>query len=66
MANLVKIVGLNHMPFDRSYDGFSTVHATGRELVFDDPRYSRYEYEDDWTVDLPTDEYEEDEEFSFA
>ena len=68
MATLVKIVELNSMPFDRHEDGVGFVHATGRELIFDDPRYSRYEYEDDYTVDLPTDEYEADyeEENMFA
>ena len=66
MATLIKIVELNHMPFDRYSDDTGYVHATGRELIFDDPRYSRYEYEDDYTVGMPTDEYEEEEEYVFA
>ena len=56
------------MPFDRAdASGFGLVHATGRE-IFRDGRWM-YEYEDDYTIDLPDtddpvdyDDYLEDEE----
>ena len=53
---------LNKMPFDRYTDEDGFIHATGREIVFDDGT-SRYEYEDDGDTfcDLPV-EYEEEEE----
>ena len=45
MRKAIMAIKLNDMPFDRYEDGIGFIHATGREIVFDDGTVDT-EYED--------------------
>ena len=58
MKKALYAIELKNMPFDRC-DGFNFVHATGREVIFDDGS-SEVEYED-YEYDVPTTMWEDEE-----
>ena len=58
MRKAIKAIILNNMPFDK-FEGHQFIHATGREIVFDDG-HTEIEYEDYEYGVLP-EEYEEED-----